>query len=49
MCCGSWGRKESDTTERLNFTELNMNNSVNDFLLKSTNIYGLPSMHPKCF
>ena len=22
-CCGSWGRKESDTTERLNWTELN--------------------------
>ena len=21
-CCGSWGRKESDTTERLNRTEL---------------------------
>ena len=22
MCCVSWGRKESDTTERLNGTEL---------------------------
>ena len=22
MCCGSWGRKESDTTEWLNWTEL---------------------------
>ena len=22
MCCNSWGRKESDTTERLNWTEL---------------------------
>ena len=22
-CCSSWGRKESDTTERLNWTELN--------------------------
>ena len=22
MCCGSWDRKESDTTERLNRTEL---------------------------
>ena len=22
-CCGSWGRKEPDTTERLNWTELN--------------------------
>ena len=23
MCCDSWGRKELDTTERLNWTELN--------------------------
>ena len=23
-CCDSWGRKESDTTERLNLTELNI-------------------------
>ena len=23
-CCDSWGRKESDTTERLNWTELTM-------------------------
>ena len=23
-CCGSWGRKESDTTEWLNWTELNL-------------------------
>ena len=23
MCCDSWGRKESDVTERLNGTELN--------------------------
>ena len=22
MCCSAWGRKESDTTERLNWTEL---------------------------
>ena len=22
VCCGSWSRKESDTTERLNSTEL---------------------------
>ena len=22
MCCGPWGHKESDTTERLNRTEL---------------------------
>ena len=24
MCCGSWGRKESETTEQLNWTELTM-------------------------
>ena len=23
-CCGSWGRKESDTTERLNGSELRL-------------------------
>ena len=22
-CCSPWGRKESDTTEQLNYTELN--------------------------
>ena len=26
-CCGSWGHKESDTTERLNGTELNLGRS----------------------
>ena len=25
VCCGSWGRKESDMTERLNWTELKSN------------------------
>ena len=24
VCCGSWGRKESDTTEQLNWTELSI-------------------------
>ena len=24
VCCGSWGRKEKDTTEQLNWTELNL-------------------------
>ena len=24
-CCGSWGHKESDTTERLNWTEMSFN------------------------
>ena len=27
VCCGSWGRKELDTTERLNWTELNLSPS----------------------
>ena len=26
VCCDSWGRKESDTTERLNWTEMFFNN-----------------------
>ena len=33
VCCDSWGRKESDTTERLNWTELNLKvNEVEHFL-----------------
>ena len=28
-CCDSWGRKELDTTERLNWTELNWSTCVN--------------------
>ena len=31
-CCGSWGRKESDMTERLNCTELKL--SVNSETIK---------------
>ena len=27
-CCDSWGRKESDTTERLNWTELNWTEAI---------------------
>ena len=30
VCCGSWGHKESDTTERLNLTE-NRNTSFIDW------------------
>ena len=30
-CCNSWGRKESDTTERLNWTELNPPRSPGSF------------------
>ena len=28
-CCSSWGRKESDMTEQLNWTELNSNSTIN--------------------
>ena len=34
VCCNPWGRKESDTTERLNWTELHVImpfNFVDDF------------------
>ena len=42
VCCNSWGRKESDTTEQLNWTELkwrskNQNGNLNE---ASTNICG---------
>ena len=30
-CCGSWDHKESDTTEQLNWTELKVNRSYDDF------------------
>ena len=33
-CCGLWGRKELDTTERLNWTELSQ--SIDSFLYSST-------------
>ena len=32
-CCSSWGRKESDTTERLNWTELSDWTKLNRFSL----------------
>ena len=32
VCCDSWGRKESDTTERLNWTELNAHMCVHVWL-----------------
>ena len=31
-CCDSWGRKESDTTERLNWTEVKQNTPQNTIL-----------------
>ena len=38
-CCNSWGRKESDTTERLNWTELNYCISISSSLNKSPSFY----------
>ena len=34
VCCDSWGRKESDTTERLNWTELKWNELKNFYLVE---------------
>ena len=49
-CCGSWGCKESDTTERLNWTELNIQISApsltpSSLPLISSN-HRLPAMTP---
>ena len=35
VCCDSWGHKESDTTERLNWTELFVITLSNLFLIQS--------------
>ena len=49
MCCGSWGRKESDTTEQLNSTELSQNTVSSASTrqkepgLKSRNVHVSPS------
>ena len=32
-CCYSWGRKKSDMTERLNWTELSSQNQLKNFVL----------------
>ena len=34
VCCDSWGHKELDTTERLNWTELNWKKEIKLFYLK---------------
>ena len=36
-CCDSWGHKELDMTEQLNWTELNNNYLFPDFLLMKNN------------
>ena len=38
VCCDSWGRKESDTTERLNWTELRFN-TIHDFTASSRTVF----------
>ena len=35
-CCNSWGCKESDTTERLNWTELNWMNDQNPYFQRNS-------------
>ena len=39
VCCNSWGRKESDTTERLNWTELKCTLWKNKIMLLPTWIF----------
>ena len=44
VCCDSWGRKESDTTEWLNWTELNESESDSHLVLPDSLLpYGLYS------
>ena len=47
VCCGSWGHKESDTTERLNWTELNWSIVVKCYLvfLRHKNVCVLDKLH----
>ena len=35
-CCDSWGRRESDTTERLNWTEVNVLISLHTYFVLSS-------------
>ena len=39
VCCGSWGGKESDMTERLNWTEINVSNSLSSKFILSFSLY----------
>ena len=32
VCCSSWGRKELDTTERLNWTEMKVKKILNNYV-----------------
>ena len=44
VCCTSWGRKESDTTERLNWTELNWRNVEEKKFVLSSSLIPDPSL-----
>ena len=43
-CCDSWGRKESDTTERLNWTELNLTEVIIMAFLIAQLVKNLPAI-----
>ena len=49
-CCNSWGRKESDTTERLNWTELKLGRILHSFnifpVLESNDTEEILKQHP---
>ena len=54
-CCDSWGRKESDTTERLNWTELKLRFLVEvsisnsqkliEWIYREVGVYTRPEKH----
>ena len=44
MCCGSWGRKESDTTERLNWTECTLKGDCKSYEVEDLIVYPLMSL-----
>ena len=41
-CCSPWGRKESDTTEQLNWTELNCTDVEYHLICKERELYWIP-------
>ena len=45
-CCDSWGRKESDTTEPLNWTKLNVHRVLKSRMLKR---FTIPFSRGSCF
>ena len=47
MCCNSWGRKESDMTERLNCPEGKMRKSNQSIIKEISPEYSLEGLMPK--